>query len=1045
MIDPRQISPLLNNISVLGQIGSGPNGAVYLCQRRSDGAKLALKHISIPASEEQTQALIYSGAVSNASEAHQYYGILAEEIKAELLALNNLERHDRLLRYQRYQSVPKPTHIGYDVYLLTGYCRSLPAYLAKHPLTHLTAVNLALDICSALEQLRTANLVHKDVRPTNIFVGSKRSFLLGDLGIVAVDELKYNSLPDKLISNYTAPEVRDVASTLSDTMDIYSLGVILYEIFNGGELPLNEDGRFAPVANAPLAPPQYADGAMAEIILRACAYRPEDRYQSPSDMKQDLVLYLQRGDVADTPIVPVPEPEPEAAPAPEGEPDADGEAPAEGESAPAASESSIDVNAIAAAIAIAEDDPDAPQVPIAAEFPEEPVAPPEPEEPQRSLNDLTEDELLLPTSGEISVEDFMSALMKTPGLEVMSMDSEGNMSVVPGYETEATLPDNTEFVDSADNHFAALQDMGTINGVPVSESSAAEGASDTPDKVSATVEAVSAKVNAEAEDPAPSTAEDEALSAPPRPRRRPRPQERIDEYEAEEEEYDDYDEDEPRSGSTWKKVLIVLIVLLVLAGGSFAAYTFKTDTINSITSGVLSSTSVMVSADTKNDSPMEVICSTAAGEVARLPYSYADGGVTFTGLSPDTTYTFTMSSTDGKFLLGSRSVSGKTLQMTNLNAFGASSVSAVSATLKLSGTGQVPEEWVITLTPDSGDVITVTSPDTTITAEGLTPDTEYTAEIARGDGDLLGGTTTCTFRTMEYTVLADFAATGIESNSISVAWTYTGTVPDTWVVTCDGADGSSYSQEVTGNEVTFDGLASGVDFTISVNCPSLKPTDISSIVVGTPSVIVTEVSSDTDDDGNIVVDWEYTSNNITPSTWDISYYYEMSNGVSETFMATSDTNSVVLDDLVPNANYHITISGADALTVGGEATTICKSGAADTYTDYGASDPELTLFSTNDTSTPMSSFATDDHISFQLEIYYDATEEDKTVSSTYIIRDSDGNPYAVYEGSPRSFSGTWVLARRSGDLPDCIEVPGSYKLEIYFNGDFVASESFTVS
>ena len=108
---------------------------------------------------------------------------------------------------------------------------------------------------------------------------------------------------------------------------------------------------------------------------------------------------------------------------------------------------------------------------------------------------------------------------------------------------------------------------------------------------------------------------------------------------------------------------------------------------------MLSSSSVLVRADSKNGSAMDVVCSTAAGEVARMPLS--SNGATFTGLNPSTTYSFTMKSTDGKLLLGSKSVEAKTAQMTNLTGFAASSLSAVSADLVISGTGDQPESWIM--------------------------------------------------------------------------------------------------------------------------------------------------------------------------------------------------------------------------------------------------------------------------------------------------------------------------------------------------------------
>lgn len=1050
MIDPKQITPLLNNMTVEGKLGKGPSGEVYLVTRRTDNKQLALKHLSIPASESQTKALLYSGAVKNEAQAQRYYSALVQELKAELLLLNNVKNAANLLKFRGYQVDQKYIGAGYDVYLLSDYCPNLTETIQKQPLTKLQALNLAIDLCSALEQLRAVGLVHKDVHPRNIHLGSGGQYMIGDMGVAQLSDLQYSSMPDAMITEYTAPELLDGSATLNGTLDIYSIGLVLYEIYNGGVLPRNSKGQFRRKADKPLESPEFADVAMSEIILKACAFDPDARYQSPSDMKQALVLYMQRGDASDEYLVPQPEPEPE--------PEVEAEIPAE----------TIVVDSVAIAATVAAE---ASENTETEELPAEAAEDSAEKRPTRSLNDLGEDELLLPTNGEISVEEFMANLRKNTGIEVFSMDSEGNMSTVPGYETEETLPEDTEYVASADNRLdilkgleeieRATEEMEMLTEAAVQESAEAEAPEnsleDTADEIAAALQGIvgtdipqaeaepaaeapvgESEVAPEAED------EEEEIPAAKSRRRQNRREKKNDDVNV----YDDgYEDDEyEEKGSTWKKVLITIIVLLVLAGGSFALYTFKTDTINNMTSQVMSSTSITIVSDSKNDSPMEVICSTAAGEVARAPYT--ESGATFTDLSPNTTYTFTMASTDSKLLLGSKTIQAKTNEMTNLGGFAASSLSAVSATLALSGTGPVPDTWIVTLTSDSGENITVESEDIPIVVEGLTPETTYTATIARGDGDLLGGTTQCSFTTMEYTNLATFETTEIATESISLAWSYAGTVPDAWTVTCEGTDGTTTSQDVAGTECTLDGLVSGETYTISLSCPSLKATELSTISVTIPSVTVTSITGTANEDGNVEVHWEYTSD-IEPESWRVSYAYVTSSGDEITpTTVTSDSPSVVLEDLLPNTTYKVTVVGADDYAVGGETETTCQSGDAEDFTDYGCTNPELTLYVTEDNAdgleTSSTTFTADQHISFALQVSYEASEEDKSVATTYVIRDAEGNPVKVYN-SERNWSGTWTTARHTGDLPESVTTAGEYTLEVYFNNQFVASADFTVS
>ncbi len=1064
MIDPKQITPLLSNMTVDGKLGKGPNGEVYLVTRRTDNKQLALKHLAIPASESQTKALLYSGAVKTEAQAQRYYSALVQELKAELLLLNNVKNAANLLKFRGYQVDQKYIGAGYDVYLLADYYPNLTEAIQKQPLTKLQALNLAIDLCSALEQLRAVGLVHKDVHPRNIHLNNAGQYMIGDMGVAPLSDLQYGSMPDAMITEYTAPELLDGSATLNATMDIYSIGLVLYEIYNGGVLPRNSKGQFRRKADKPLDAPEFADVAMSEIILKACAFDPDARYQSPSDMKQALVLYMQRGDASDEFLVPQPEPEPEP----------------EAESQDTEKTIVVDAAAIAAAVAAeTAESADAAEGAEAEILPAVEIQEAAEKAPVRSLNDLGEDELLLPTNGEISVEEFMANLRKNTGIEVFSMDSEGNMSTVPGYETEETLPEDTEYVASADNRLdilrgleeieRATEEMEMLTEAAVQESAAAEAPEtsleNAADEIAAALQGIVGTDVPQAEAaPTPEIPVDEPESAPEaedeeeeipaarsrrRQNRRAKKNDDVNVYDDgyEDDEYEDDEDDEyEEKGSTWKKVLITIIVLLVLAGGSFALYTFKTDTINNMTSQVMSSTSITIVSDSKNDSAMEVICSTAAGEVARAPYT--ESGATFTDLSPNTTYTFTMASTDSKFLLGSKSIQAKTNEMTNLGGFAPSSLSAVSATLALSGTGPVPDTWIVTLTSDSGENITVESEDIPIVVEGLTPETTYTATIARGDGDLLGGTTQCSFTTMEYTDLAAFEATEIATESISLAWSYSGTVPDAWTVTCEGTDGTTTSQDVAGTECTLDGLVSGETYTISLSCPSLKATELSTISVTIPSVTVTGITGTANEDGAIEIQWEYTSD-IEPESWNVSYAYVTSSGDEITpTTVTSDSPSVVLEDLLPNTTYKVTVVGADDYAVGGETETTCQSGDAEDFTDYGCTNPELTLYVTEDNTdgleTSSTTFTTGQHISFALQVSYEASEDDKSVATTYVIRDAEGNPVKVYN-SERNWSGTWTTARHTGDLPESVTTAGEYTLEVYFNNQFVASTDFTVS
>ena len=116
-------------------------------------------------------------------------------------------------------------------------------------MTQSGAVNLGLDLCSALCSLREAGLIHRNVKPSNVYLSSSGHYLLGDLGIAKIDELKYCSMPENMLSSFSAPELFSLLGTIEPTTDIYSVGMILYRIYNGNHGPFEDEKTSARAAD----------------------------------------------------------------------------------------------------------------------------------------------------------------------------------------------------------------------------------------------------------------------------------------------------------------------------------------------------------------------------------------------------------------------------------------------------------------------------------------------------------------------------------------------------------------------------------------------------------------------------------------------------------------------------------------------------------------------------------------------------------------------------------------------------------------------------
>lgn len=300
MSEQNRISPLLDGFAV-GSTLSDHDG-VRCCPaiKENTEKKYIVKIISVPASQVQMDALLLAGAYKDPAGVMDYYKERAEDVVKEAELLEALSRLNGFLPYEGWQIEPiTKRRLGYEVYLLSTYKRSLEKHLRRSPVTHLEAFNMGIDICSALSVCRQAGSIYVDLKPSNIFMSEQKEYRIGDLGFLSLDALTYTTLPNKYRSAYTPPEFDDPMAPLNTTADTYALGMILYQLYNDSQLPSQED-----IQNGTIPTPVNADYELAEIIMTAIHVDPNQRWQDPMVMSQALVSYMQRNTVNDVPITP---------------------------------------------------------------------------------------------------------------------------------------------------------------------------------------------------------------------------------------------------------------------------------------------------------------------------------------------------------------------------------------------------------------------------------------------------------------------------------------------------------------------------------------------------------------------------------------------------------------------------------------------------------------------------------------------------------------------------------------------------------------------
>ena len=304
------VSPLLDGYTVEKTVMTQRDRTWYSVRHTESGECFVLKHLSVPASDAQVRALILSGIYENEQDVLAYYTGLVSDMKRELDLGKNLSETGCFAGPVDYQIVQKTDGIGYDIYILQALQVPLNELINRNGMTHLRAINLGIDLCDAIIACREAGYLFANLKPDNIFLVPSGRFMLGDLGLVPLQDLQYAGIPEDYIGSFSPPELFDITGVPNLTLDLYSLGMVLYRIYNGNHGPFEDENTDEAMADKlrlsgkPLPTPIYADYELAGIITKACSYRIPGRYSTPEQLKEALLLYLQRNQIPDSLIVP---------------------------------------------------------------------------------------------------------------------------------------------------------------------------------------------------------------------------------------------------------------------------------------------------------------------------------------------------------------------------------------------------------------------------------------------------------------------------------------------------------------------------------------------------------------------------------------------------------------------------------------------------------------------------------------------------------------------------------------------------------------------
>jgi serine/threonine protein kinase len=265
------LSALSQRYDILSEAGHGSMGNVYKARDRETGETVALKLLKPEIASDQA---------------------MIDRFKNELLFARKIT-HKNVCRVYEFNRIGGIAYTSME-FVEGESLRSVLNRFGGLPIRK--AINLVIQICSGLREAHTQGIVHRDLKPENVMIDGQGSVKIMDFGIARSMEAA-TRLTGSMVGTpaYMAPE--QVAGKPVDyRTDIYSLGLIMYELFTGKQA-FQADNAVAlalkQMRETP-APPQEIEPSLPvsieRAILKSLEKEPSKRFQSIGDLEESLRL-----------------------------------------------------------------------------------------------------------------------------------------------------------------------------------------------------------------------------------------------------------------------------------------------------------------------------------------------------------------------------------------------------------------------------------------------------------------------------------------------------------------------------------------------------------------------------------------------------------------------------------------------------------------------------------------------------------------------------------------------------------------------------------
>lgn len=294
-----------NNWKIVGYLGGGAYGKVYKIERNISGIKeeAAVKIVSRPKDENEIEAF-YDNGYDRESIIASYEGEIRNYVQ-EYKLLKDLQGQSNIVSCDDFTVMPHANGIGADIFIRMELLTPLQQILRDRLLSEKEIIKLGKDIAHALSLCEKKHIVHRDIKPMNVMVSKFGDYKLGDFGVSKI--MDHATLATAMgTPEYQAPEVVHM-ERYGHAADIYSLGIMLYWLLNNRRMPFIGADEKITIAvkdqamerryrGEKLPLPQNGSSQLKQIVIKACEYKPGDRYASAQDL-YDALDALEKGKV----------------------------------------------------------------------------------------------------------------------------------------------------------------------------------------------------------------------------------------------------------------------------------------------------------------------------------------------------------------------------------------------------------------------------------------------------------------------------------------------------------------------------------------------------------------------------------------------------------------------------------------------------------------------------------------------------------------------------------------------------------------------------